>query len=442
MASSKNVKKRVLVLGSGGREHALVWKISQSPKVEKIFCIPGNAGIAGIAECPPAGSIDLKDFKKLALFVKENNIDLTVVGSEAPLSAGISDFFQSEGLRVFGPNKKAAQLESSKVFSKKFMQKCGIPTADFQVFNKYDNAIKYIDKIKSDLQLKKYSIIKADGLCAGKGVVVAQDIAEVKDTIGKMMVGKIFGEAAKEIIIEERIEGEEASIMAFCDGKSVSIMMPSQDHKRIFENDKGPNTGGMGAYAPAPIATKRIIEKAKKEIFDNFLKGIKKEKIVFKGIIYAGIMITPDKEIKVLEFNVRFGDPETQCVLPLLETDLIDIIDAVIDGKLNKLRVKWEKKSCICVVLASQGYPGKYESGRRINGLEEIASLKDIAVFHAGTELNNGIAVSNGGRVLGITGWDKTLESAISKTYTAVKEIYFEGMQFRKDIGIKGLRTK
>ncbi|OGS22701.1 MAG: phosphoribosylamine--glycine ligase [Elusimicrobia bacterium RIFOXYA2_FULL_39_19] len=429
---------KVLVIGSGGREHALVWKISKSPRVEKIFCVPGNAGMAELAACD---NISIADFSALVKYVKTNQIDITVVGPEVPLGQGIVNFFESKGLKIFGPNKKAANLECSKVFSKVFMKKHGIPTAEFQVFKNYSAAIKYIDKVNGDLPLKKYSIIKADGLCAGKGVVVAQDLYEVKDTISKMMVDKIYGDAGKQIIIEERIEGEEASIMAFCDGKTVSIMMPSQDHKRIFENDKGPNTGGMGAYAPAPVVTKSVIAKAKTQVFDNFIKGLKKEKIVFKGIIYAGIMIDCSGNIKVLEFNVRFGDPETQCVLPLLETDIMDIIEAVIDGKLSKLKIKWKKDSCICVVLASKGYPGKYETGKRVSGLEYMNAYLSNAVFHAGTTMNeSGSVVTSGGRVLGITGWDKTLNTAIKKTYEAMKEITFEGMQYRRDIGVKGLR--
>jgi len=422
---------KLLVIGSGGREHALVWKLSLSKKVDKIYCIPGNAGIEQIARCE---NIPVSDFEQLAKFVKNNKIDLTVVGPEDPLSKGIVNYFESRGLRIFGPDRNSAQFESSKIFAKEFMKKYGIPTAEFEVFDNPDSAFDYISKHSS-----RPLVVKADGLCAGKGVLVCDNAEEAKNAVQQIMVKKEFGSAGDKIIIEERLSGEEASLMAFCDGKTIVPMVASQDHKRVFDSDKGLNTGGMGAYAPASVVDEEIYKKAKEQVFDNFLKGLKQENIKFKGIIYAGIMIS-DSIPKVLEFNARFGDPETQVVLPLLKNDLVEVIDAVIDGKLDTVKINWDGGSCVCVVLASGGYPGSYEKGKEISGLESAGKLRDTIVFHAGTKTDGSKILTNGGRVLGVTALGKGLKEAIDNTYRAVKKIKFDKMHYRKDIGQKGLK--
>ncbi|OIO75900.1 MAG: phosphoribosylamine--glycine ligase [Elusimicrobia bacterium CG1_02_37_114] len=422
---------KLLVIGSGGREHALVWKLSLSKKVDKIYCIPGNAGIEQIARCE---NIPVSDFEQLAKFVKNNKIDLTVVGPEDPLSKGIVNYFESRGLRIFGPDRNSAQFESSKIFAKEFMKKYGIPTAEFEVFDNPDSAFDYISKHSS-----RPLVVKADGLCAGKGVLVCDNAEEAKNAVQQIMVKKEFGSAGDKIIIEERLSGEEASLMAFCDGKTIVPMVASQDHKRVFDSDKGLNTGGMGAYAPASVVDEEIYKKAKEQVFDNFLKGLKQENIKFKGIIYAGIMIS-DSIPKVLEFNARFGDPETQVVLPLLKNDLVEVIDAVIDGKLDTVKINRDGGSCVCVVLASGGYPGSYEKGKEISGLESAGKLRDTIVFHAGTKTDGSKILTNGGRVLGVTALGKGLKEAIDNTYRAVKKIKFDKMHYRKDIGQKGLK--
>ena len=422
---------KLLVIGSGGREHALVWKLSLSKKVDKIYCIPGNAGIEQIARCE---NIPVSDFEQLAKFVKNNKIDLTVVGPEDPLSKGIVNYFESRGLRIFGPDRNSAQFESSKIFAKEFMKKYGIPTAEFEVFDNPDSAFDYISKHSS-----RPLVVKADGLCAGKGVLVCDNAEEAKNAVQQIMVKKEFGSAGDKIIIEERLSGEEASLMAFCDGKTIVPMVASQDHKRVFDSDKGLNTGGMGAYAPASVVDEEIYKKAKEQVFDNFLKGLKQENIKFKGIIYAGIMIS-DSIPKVLEFNARFGDPETQVVLPLLKNDLVEVIDTVIDGKLDTVKINWDGGSCVCVVLASGGYPGSYEKGKEISGLESAGKLRDTIVFHAGTKTDGSKILTNGGRVLGVTALGKGLKEAIDNTYRAVKKIKFDKMHYRKDIGQKGLK--
>lgn len=426
---------RILVIGSGGREHTLVWKISQSKKVEKIFCIPGNAGISEMAECI---NISLEKLDEIVKFAKENKIDLTVVGPEKPLADGIVDLFRENGLKIIGPDKKASTLECSKSFAKLFMKKYNIPTAKFEIFDDYENAINFVDKLY-DRPFNNFWVVKADGLCAGKGVTVCNSIDEMKDAIEDSMVKKKFGSAGEKIVIEEKLEGEEASLMAFCDGKNISLMVSSQDHKRVFDNDKGPNTGGMGAYAPACVVTKKVLNQAKEKIFKNFLRGIKNEKIDYKGIIYAGIMVTSDGP-KVLEFNVRFGDPETQAVLPLLKTDIVDIFNAILEERLDKIKIDWDNNSSVCVVMASEGYPGDYEKGKKIFGLDKIKKTNGVIVFHAGTVKKNGEYLTAGGRVLGVTGIGKNLQDAITKTYKAVKKITWEGVHYRKDIGMKGLR--
>lgn len=431
---------KVLVIGSGGREHTLVWKLAQSKKVSKIYCVPGNGGISQIAECV---SLDPLNFPQVAEFAKKENVDLTVVGPEVPLVAGIVDFFRAKGLRIFGPNMKAAQIEGSKVFAKNFMKKYNIPTAEFEVFESSGDALDYVEKrARSSKQAGKFScVVKADGLAAGKGAIICGTKEEAMDAIRSIMEDRIFGDAGNKVIIEEKMEGEEASLIGLCDGETIIPTIPSQDHKSVFDEDKGPNTGGMGAYAPAPVVTEEVYCWAEGRIFNNFLKGVKTEGIEFKGVVYAGIMVTSEGP-KVLEFNVRFGDPENQAVLPLLKTDLVDLLEATIDGKLKDVPLEWEKKSCVCVVVASGGYPGSYQKGKEISGLDRVGEKNGVYVFHAGTKKDGNRFLTSGGRVMGVTGWKDTLEGAIDLTYEAVKEISFEGMHYRRDIGVKGLKIR
>ena len=431
---------KVLVIGSGGREHTLVWKLAESKKVSKIYCIPGNGGISQIAECV---SLDPLNFPEVTEFAKRENVDLTVVGPEVPLVAGIVDFFRTKGLRIFGPNMRAAQMEGSKVFAKNFMKKYNIPTAEFEVFQSSKDALAYVEKLsRLSQELGKFScVVKADGLAAGKGSIVCDTKEEAMDAVRSIMEDRIFGDAGNKVIVEEKLEGEEASLIGLCDGETIIPTVPSQDHKPIFDQDKGPNTGGMGAYAPAPVVTDDVYRWAEEKIFNNFLKGMKTERIEFKGVVYAGIMVTSEGP-KVLEFNVRFGDPENQAVLPLLKTDLVDLLEATIDGKLREVPPEWEKKSCVCVVVASGGYPGSYQKGKEISGLDKVGKRNGVYVFHAGTKKDGNRFLTSGGRVMGVTGWKDTLEGAIDLTYEAVKEINFEGMHYRKDIGAKGLRVR
>jgi phosphoribosylamine--glycine ligase len=427
---------KILVVGSGGREHALCWKIAQSPKCKKLYCAPGNGGIAEVAQC-----VDIKteDIEGLLKFAKENRIDLTVVGPEVPLVAGIVDRFEKEKLRIFGPKKECALLEGSKVFSKELMKRSGVPTADFRVFDSYEAAIKYLESVKPPV------VVKADGLCAGKGVVVCKTISEAKEAVKQMMVDKIFKDAAKKIIIEECLIGEEASIIVISDGKNVTSLASSQDHKRVFDSDKGPNTGGMGAYSPAPVVTDKLF----KEIIDNVMlpviKQMAKDGKPFKGALYAGIMITKDGP-KVLEFNTRFGDPETQAIIPRLKGDLVEALERSIDGKLEGYQMQWDQRSCVSVVLASGGYPGDYEKGIEIKGLEFARSLKDVVVFHAGTKAGrrakdgNSTFITSGGRVLNVTALGNDTKDAINNCYNAVGKIRFDRMHYRRDIGLKAVK--
>lgn len=423
---------KVLVIGSGGREHALVWKISQSRKVDKIYCAPGNAGISDKAECVPIKSENIAELKK---FAQEKKIGLTIVGPEVPLAAGIVDEFKSAGLRIFGPSKAAARLEGSKIFAKEIMKKYNVPTAGFAEFTDEKEAIKYLQD--SNIPV----VIKADGLAAGKGVIVAQDFEEAEEAVHRMLVDREFGEASRKIIIEECLVGQEASILAFSDGKHFVLMQSAQDHKRIFDNDMGPNTGGMGAYSPAPVVTDAVLEFVKKNVFQKIIDGMAKEGSPFVGVLYAGLMLTKDGP-KVLEFNVRFGDPETQAILPRLKTDLIEIIDAVVDGKLDSMDIQWDRRPAVCVVLASKGYPGEYEKGKVITGLDDTKNLKDAFVSHAGTTLKDGKIVTSGGRVLGVTALSDTVESAINRVYSVVHMVKFDGMHYRSDIGRKALNKK
>ncbi|MDD5432686.1 MAG: phosphoribosylamine--glycine ligase [Candidatus Omnitrophica bacterium] len=429
---------KILVIGSGGREHALVWKIAQSHLAKKIFCAPGNGGIAEIAEC-----IDIKadDIQRLLEFARKEKIDLTVVGPEAALAQGIVDEFIKYKLRIFGPSKAASQMEGSKVFSKELMKKYDVPTADFKIFDNPNEAYKYIEEIGVPC------VIKADGLAQGKGVVVAKSIEEAKKAVEAILVEKIFGAAGNKIIIEDCLIGEEASILVITDGKNVIPLASAQDHKRIFDYDEGPNTGGMGAYSPAPVVTGELLHEIMEKVIHRTIDGLAREGIVYKGVLYAGIMITKDGP-KTLEFNVRFGDPETQAILPRLKTDLLEVMLAVSEDKLSTILkrggLSWHEQAAVCVVLASGGYPGKYDAGKEIFGLGEAGKLKDIVVFHAGTKKlqvasfkSQTKIITSGGRVLGVTGLGNTIKEAIDKTYQAVEKIKFEGMHYRKDIGRK-----
>jgi phosphoribosylamine--glycine ligase len=424
---------RILVIGSGGREHALVWKIAQSKLTDKILCAPGNGGISDIAEC-----VDIKadDVTTLLDFVKKEKIDFTVVGPEAPLASGIVDEFRKYKFKIFGPDKSAAQLESSKVFAKELMAKYSVPTANFKIFDNIEKANAYIDKIGAPC------VVKADGLAAGKGVVVAKSVDEAKQTVYSIMQEKIFGSAGNRIIIEECLEGQEASILVFTDSKSVTPLDSSQDHKRIFDNDDGPNTGGMGAYSPAPIVSEKIFREILDKIICRVIDGLAKEGIYYKGVLYAGIMLTKQGP-KTLEFNVRFGDPETQAMLPRLKSDLVEVMLATSNGKLSNFpELKWDNQPCVCVVVSSKGYPGDYEKGKVISGLEQAAKMEDVVVFHAGTKKNQGNYITNGGRVLGVTALGNTIKAAIDKTYKAVEKIHFEGMHYRRDIGQKAVGSR
>lgn len=421
---------KVLVIGSGGREHALTWKISQSKKIDKLFCAPGNGGIKEIAEIV---NIKADDIDGLLDFAKEKEIGLTVVGPEVPLVKGIVDRFLEEGLKVFGPTGELAMLEGSKVFAKESMRRFGIPTADFKVFGDPVSARRYLHKKGAPI------VVKADGLAAGKGVVVAQTMEEAESAVDDMLVKKIFGASGKRIILEDCLEGEEASILILSDGKNITPLVSSQDHKRIFDNDKGPNTGGMGAYSPAPVVSEGLFKDVIKNIFRPIIDGFAKEGKFYRGVLYGGLMMTK-KGPMVLEFNVRFGDPETQAILPRLRSDLVDVMLACIDARLDAIKLDWDKRACLCVVAASKGYPGSYEKHKEIKGLENLKKLKDIVGFHAGTVAENGKIFTDGGRVLGITGLGNDIMAAKENAYGAISKIEFEGMHYRNDIGDKAIR--
>ena len=420
---------KVLVIGSGGREHALVWKIAQSKKVSKLFCAPGNGGIAELAQCV---NIKAEDINGLLEFAVGNGIELTVVGPEIPLALGIVDVFQQHNLKIFGPAKAASQLESSKVFAKNIMKKYHVPTADFKTFRGKDEALAYVR------QRQKPLVIKADGLCAGKGVFVCPQLLEQEQAIKAIMQDNVFGEAGKVIIVEEILRGEEASILVISDGKSVISLASSQDHKRIFDQDQGPNTGGMGAYSPAPVVTGTLLARIHKEIIIPTIEGMQKEGTPYCGVLYAGVMIT-ETGPKALEFNVRFGDPETQAILPRLKTDLVEVMLKTQERRLNEIELSWRDEACVCVVIASGGYPGKYEKGRQIFGLDELKTEKDIVVFHAGTKKENGKIFTSGGRVLGVVGLGRDIKQAIDRTYAAVSKVRFDGLHYRRDIAYRAL---
>ncbi len=419
----------ILVIGSGGREHALVWKIAQSPLVKKIYCAHGNPGISNLAETI---DISVDNIQELLKFAKSKKVDLTVVGPELPLTLGLSDAFQKEGLKVFGPNQKAAQLEQSKTFSKVFMQKHHIPTADFQVFTHFKEAKAYIEKTSYPL------VIKADGLAAGKGVLVAKTSQEALQFLDEVMEKKIFGKSGERVVIEECLQGEELSILALLDGKSFLLLPEARDHKRIFDHDEGPNTGGMGAYSPVPWASQKLINEIVEKVFKQVCRGLEKEKINYCGVLYAGLMITT-KGPKVLEFNVRFGDPETQVVLPRIKSDLVHLMMACCNQTLSQESIEISQDSTLCVVIASGGYPQSHQNGLAIHGLNE-AQNKNTFVFHAGTKKEGTSVLTNGGRVLGVTGWNSSMERARESVYQSIQKIHFEKMQYRKDIGQSAIR--
>jgi len=421
---------KVLVIGSGGREHALVWKLHQSKKVKKIFCAPGNAGIKKIATCVDCAANDIDG---LLSFAKKENIDLTIVGPEDPLTQGIVDIFQEKGLRIFGPTARGAVLEGSKVFTKDFLKKYGIPSASYKTFTKAGPAKKFIDKLGAPC------VVKADGLAAGKGVIVAQTKSEAKKAVDLIIKEKAFGKAGSRVVVEEFLEGEEASFIAFTDGTTVLPLPSSQDHKAVFEGDRGPNTGGMGAYSPAPVITDAMSMRIMNEVMLPTIRGMEAEGRPYKGMLYAGMMIDGD-QINVLEFNCRFGDPECQPLLLKMKSDLVDIIDGVIDSTLDQVKLEIDPRPTVCVVMASEGYPGKYVTGKAITGLVNAAKMKDVVVFHAGTTIKNRRTVTNGGRVLGVTAVGADLQAALDRAYKAVDIIHWDGCFFRRDIGHRALK--
>lgn len=418
---------KVLIVGSGGREHAIAWKVAQSKKVDKIYCAPGNAGISEVAECVPIGAME---FDKLVAFAKEKEIDLTVIGMDDPLVGGIVDVFEKEGLRVFGPRKNAAILEGSKAFSKDLMKKYNIPTAAYETFTDPEKALEYLETAKMPI------VLKADGLALGKGVLICQTLEEAKEGVKTLMMDKKFGSAGDEIVIEEFMTGREVSVLSFVDGNIVKIMSSAQDHKRAKDGDQGLNTGGMGNFSPSPFYTKEVDEFCKKYIYQPTVDAMKAEGRPFKGVIFFGLMLTPDGP-KVLEYNARFGDPEAQVVLPRLENDIVDVFEACIDGTLDQVDLKFDNdRATVCVILASDGYPVEYKKGFPIEGLEKFKGKDDYYVFHSGTKFNDkGQIVTNGGRVLGVTATGKDLKEARKKAYEATEWISFENKYMRHDIG-------
>ncbi len=420
---------KVLVVGGGGREHTLVWKIGQSPLVKKLFCAPGNAGISEHAKCV---RIDAADIGKLSEFAKKEKIDLTVVGPEAPLVEGIVDRFNELGLKIFGPTANAALLEGSKGFAKKFMRKLDIPTGTFQIFTDTDEATEFIRDMGAPI------VVKADGLAAGKGVTVAFDEDEAIKAVEACISNRAFGRAGLRVVLEEYLEGEEATVLAFSDGKNILTMPSSQDHKAVYDDDKGPNTGGMGAYSPAPVVTEDVMKRIEDEIIRPTIEGLRAEDCEYRGVLYCGLMIT-ESGPKVVEFNVRFGDPETQAVLPRLKSDIVPILLACAEGDLGNTKAEWTDDAAVCVVLASEGYPGKYEKGKTISGLGKAVGAPKTMVFHAGTAVKNKQIVTSGGRVLGATALAKDIPSAIVRAYECADAIEWAGKYCRRDIGKKAV---
>ena len=418
---------KILVVGGGGREHALVWKIARSPLAEKIYCAPGNGGISKLAECVPLKAMDIAG---IVAFSKEKGVDMVVVAPDDPLAAGMVDALESEGIRAFGPGKNAAIIEGSKTFAKDLMKKYGIPTARYEVF---DSSARAIDYLKS---ASFPAVVKADGLAAGKGVVIAADFGQAREAVRNIMDNKVFGAAGSKIVIEEFLTGQEVSILAFTDGSTIIPMVSSQDHKKAFDNDQGLNTGGMGTFSPSRVYSDETAAYCMKSIYVPTVEAMNSEGRKFKGVLYFGLIMTKDGP-KVLEYNARFGDPETQVVLPRLENDIVEVFNAVIDGKLSDLSFSWSNNAAVCVILASGGYPQQYAVGYEITGLEDAESDPDILVFHAGTKRENGRYYTAGGRVLGVTAVSGSLNAAIKKAYEGAGKISFKDMHYRKDIGVK-----
>ena len=419
---------RILVIGRGGREHAIVWSLRKSPKVTALFCAPGNGGIAELAECVPITEFQ---FAEIAEFVRQNAIDLVVVGPDDPLYEGIVDYLQEHGIRAYGPNRAAAEIEGSKVFMKHLLKKYEIPTAAYEAFEDYEAALAYLRKLGAPI------VIKADGLAAGKGVIVASTLEEAEKALKEIMVEKQFGASGNRVVIEEFLQGQEMSLLAFVDGNVVKPMVPSQDHKPVFDGDKGPNTGGMGTYSPVPHIPQEIVQQALDTIVKPAAEAMVKEGRPFRGVLYAGLMITADGP-KTIEFNARFGDPETQVILPRLKTDLLEIILATLEGRLADLAIEWSEEAAVCVILASGGYPSSYPKGLPIEGLDAASGA---LVFHAGTALEDGRLVTSGGRVLGVTALGRDIADAREKAYAAADRISFEGKQNRTDIALKALNA-
>jgi phosphoribosylamine--glycine ligase len=420
---------KVLVVGSGGREHALVWKLAQDRSRPDLFCAPGNAGTAGLAVNLDIGAEDLRGLLEWA---RRNKPDLTVVGPEVPLCEGLQDLFAAEGFRVFGPSRAAARMEGSKVFSKEVMQAAGVPTAGHRTFTQADEALQFLKSRPVPV------VVKAEGLAAGKGVYVCRKLSEAELAVTEIMHQKVFGAAGSRVVIEDCLEGEEASILALVDGKNVVMLAAAQDHKRVRDQDQGPNTGGMGAYSPAPVVKESLWPVIRAEVFERTLAELRRRGIVYQGVLYAGLMMTPSGP-RVLEFNCRFGDPETQVVIPRLAGDLLPILNACVDGCLQPEMVTWKPDACVCVVMASGGYPGSYSKGKVISGLEVAGGRKDTVVFHAGTALQGRSVVTAGGRVLGVTATGATLQMAVDRAYEAVRAIHFEGAHYRTDIAARAL---
>ncbi|MCP1310675.1 phosphoribosylamine--glycine ligase [Paenibacillus tyrfis] len=417
---------RILVVGGGGREHAICWALKKSPKVTELYCAPGNGGIASVAECVP---IQVNQFEEIAQFAIDHTIDLVVIGPDDPLSEGIVDHLEAKGLTVFGPRQNAAIIEGSKVFTKQLLRKYNIPTAAYESFEQYEDAVAYLRQQQAPI------VIKADGLAAGKGVVVAQTLDEAEKALHDIMVAKVFGESGNQVVIEEFLTGQEMSILSFVDGETVCPMVPAQDHKAVYDNDKGPNTGGMGTYSPLPHIPQAVIDESIETIIKPTAKAMVAEGRPFRGVLFAGLMLTPNGP-KTIEFNARFGDPETQVVLPRLKTDLLDIFLAAVNGRLDQMEIEWSEDAAVCVILASEGYPASYPKGLPIEGLEDV---QDSIVFHAGTVVKDSGVVTNGGRVLGVTALGRDIAEARAKAYADADRIRFQGKHNRTDIAKKAL---